>query len=304
MQKINEALLESLWGEKLSKFLVSKINEFKLDYEELGNTERDNEIIAIINFLLSEYVVYAGEHRFNDWDNGWGENLIDFEKTRSVNSLIPRYFGKYKTNRLNQKFVRSNDPSFEVKMLSLLQYWLFEKYFKDSETIYEFGCGTGHNLLRAREINNKAKLWGLDWAPSSQKLLNGISKLVDSNLFSHNFDYYNPDENFKLDKNSCVFTFASLEQTGSNYKNFINYLIKNKPSLCLHIEPTSETLDENNLLDFLSIKYFNKRNYLNGFINHLKELETQNLLEILDVKRSFIGSYFIDGYSIIVWRPK
>jgi hypothetical protein len=303
MLLLDKNYFEKIWSEKLNDFVIQKINEYDIKAIELNEVEKENAIKGIVDFLLSEFVVYAGEHRFNDWDKGWGENLKDFEITRSINSIIPKYFGKYPINRLNRKFVKSADNNYEVKMLSILQYWLFDKYFKQSSSIYEFGCGTGHNLLRVREVNQKAKLWGMDWAPSSQTLINGIANLIDPNLFSHNFDYYKPDLNFKLEENASVYTFASLEQTGDNYKHFINYLIENKPSLCVHIEPTSETLEEDNLLDYLSIKYFKKRNYLNGFINHLKELESQDLIKIIDVKRSFIGSYYIDGYSIIVWKP-
>jgi hypothetical protein len=303
MKIIDKDYFENIWNEKINDFVGQKIKDFDIKVVELNEIEKENAIRVIVDFLLSEFVVYAGEHRFNDWDKGWGENLNDFEKTRSINSIIPKYFGKYPINRLNRKFVKSEDNNYEVKMLSILQYWIFDKYFKEFHTIYEFGCGTGHNLLRVREVNKHAKLWGMDWAPSSQTLINGIAKLIDLNLFSHNFDYYKPDLKFRLEKNSAVYTFASLEQTGDNYKDFIQYLIENKPSICVHIEPTSETLDEENLLDFLSIKYFKKRNYLNGFINYLKELESQNILNIIDIKRSFIGSYYIDGYSIIIWKP-
>ena len=303
MISVNKNFFEKIWNEQLNDFVIQKINDFDIKAIELNEDEKDNSIRGIIDFLLSEFVVYAGEHRFKDWDNGWGENLKDFEKTRSISSIIPKYFGKYPVNRLNRKFVKSDDKNYEVKMLSILQYWIFDKYFKESTSIYEFGCGTGHNLLRVREVNQYAKLWGMDWAPSSQTLINGIANLIDQNLFSHNFDYYKPDLNFKLDNKASVYTFASLEQTGNNYKDFIQYLIKNKPDICVHIEPTSETLDENNLLDYLSIKYFNKRNYLNGFINHLKELESKKIVKIIDIKRSYIGSYYIDGYSIIVWKP-
>ena len=31
----------------------------------------------------------------------------------------------------------------------------------------------------------------------------------------------------------------------------------------------------------LALSYFKKRNYLNGFINYLKELESQNILNII-----------------------
>ncbi len=196
------------------------------------------------------------------------------------------------------------DKNFEVNMLAILEYWLFEKYLKEFSKIYEFGCGTGHNLIRLREVNKTAELWGLDWTKSSPKIIRDIAKTSeDRKIKAHCFDFFNPDKNFKTDKNGAVLTVASLEQTGKKYKKFINYILKNKPALCVHIEPTAETLDENNLLDYLSIKYFKKRNYLDGYITYLKKLEKQSLLKIIKIQRSYIGSFYIDGYSVIIWKP-
>jgi hypothetical protein len=62
-------------------------------------------------------------------------------------------------------------------------------------------------------------------------------------------------------------------------------------------------LDENVLVDHLSIQYFKKRNYLDGFLDGLRKLETEGKVNIIDTKRSHIGSLFIEGYSIIVWEP-
>ena len=73
--------------------------------------------------------------------------------------------------------------------------------------------------------------------------------------------------------------------------------------MCIHIEPIEELLDKNILLDYLSIKYFEKRNYLSGFLSGLKKLEKQNKIKILKADRNNIGSLFIEGYSIIVWQP-
>ena len=66
----------------------------------------------------------------------------------------------------------------------------------------------------------------------------------------------------------------------------------------------AEFLDENKLVDFLSIEYFKSRNYLSGFYSHLVELERLGKIEILEKKRLYSGSYFIEGHSLVVWKPK
>ena len=57
-------------------------------------------------------------------------------------------------------------------------------------------------------------------------------------------------------------------------------------------------------MDYLSIKYFKKRNYLDGLKTYLVDLEKQGKIEIIQDQRSYIGSMLIDGYSIIAWRTK
>ena len=118
------------------------------------------------------------------------------------------------------------------------------------------------------------------------------------------FDFFNPDYEFKLKPCSAIYTVAALEQVGTNFRDFVNYLLKQKLEYCLHVEPIGEFLDESNLLDWLSIQYFHKRNYLQGFFNYLHELEKKGDIEIINAQRTFIGSLFIDGYSVIVWKPK
>jgi hypothetical protein len=295
--------LEKTWETKFSPFLKKKVSEAKLAYRELTDEEKDQAIIKIIDFLMTDYVTFAGEHRYDQWESGWGENLTAFNN-KEKNALVPRYFGKFPINRFNQKFVMALQKDYELKLTAIMQYWLFEKYLKDAPTVYEFGCGTGHNLLRVREINKKAELWGLDWARSSQRLIEGVAKtLGDDKLKAHRFDFFAPDTNFKLDPKGAIFTMLSLEQTGDRYKDFVDYLIKNKPSICVHVEPTNETLDRNHLLDCLSIEYAKKRRYLNGFIDYLKSLEKMKKIKILNIQRSYTGSFYIDGSSIVVWKP-
>ena len=55
---------------------------------------------------------------------------------------------------------------------------------------------------------------------------------------------------------------------------------------------------------FLSKKYFEKRNYLKGFKNCLYNLEREGKIEIVYEKSSFIGSMFINGYSLVAWRKR
>lgn len=293
-----------LFNDTLSDYAKKKISEYKLVYTPLSKEEEEQVIIKIINILLDPFLVYSGLRRLKQWEKGWEENLKELNREETTDAISPHYFGKYNINRLNQTFVKGVSPNYERNMLYVILDYLFDKYLRRADSIYEFGCGTGHNLLKAHDINPSANLFGLDWAKSSQKILKKISDIgLVKNIKGYNFDFFKPNKQIKLSNNSAIYTVAALEQVGSNYKSFVSYLIKNKPDICLHIEPIAELLDENKLIDNLSIKYFKKRNYLNGYLDYLKKLEKEGKIKIYEVKRTYIGSMFIEGYSIIVWSP-
>ena len=85
---------------------------------------------------------------------------------------------------------------------------------------------------------------------------------------------------------------------------YVMPLLEQKPQICVHIEPIGEMLEpEKSFVDYLSVEYFKKRNYLDGLVNSLKNMQTSGKIEIVYKQRSYIGSCFVDGYSIVAWRP-
>lgn len=260
-----------------------------MKYRFLNKKEEDQAVIQIIEKLLSPIEV-AGSHRQKQWEKGWAENL-------KSGNITPKYFGKYPINRLNQRFIIGNTKNFEKKMLYSIVDELAYRYMTEAKDIYEFGCGTGHNLLRVRKINKTARLHGFDWAKSSNKLVKKLG------FDEQNFDFFEPDYSIGLQPDSIVYTVAALEQTGTRFERFLRYLLRNKPKLIIHIEPIPELLDKNNLLDYLSIKYMEKRKYLTGYLDTLRIMESQGKIKIHEARRSGVGSFLIDGYSIVVWSP-
>ena len=261
-----------------------------MKYRILNKKETDETLIKIIDTLLDSSLPYSGQHRRNQWEKGWNENLKSGDVT-------PGYFGKYNIFRINQKFVTSTQKNFEQKSLYSIVDQLTYRYLTDVEDIYEFGCGTGHNLLRIQKINKNAKLHGFDWAVSSNKLVKKLG------FDARNFDFFEPDYSIGLRQDSAVITVASLEQVGTRFEQFLRYLVRNKPKIVVHIEPIPELLDKSNLLDYLSIKYMEKRRYLNGYLDTLRIMEKNGFIKILEAQRSGVGSLFIDGYSVVVWKP-
>lgn len=305
MFKILPHDFESALGTKVSDFVCARIKEANLEYSLPSQDERDSYILRIIDTLLDPLLTKSGEHRLPQWEAGWGENLSDTQNNLSKDAIVPKYYNKYPVLRWNQQFIKPQTKNMEYAMLGLLMDWVFDNFMRDAQTVYEFGCGTGHHLFRLREINKDARLWGLDWATSSQEILNKFRESgIDRNLYSHRFDYFNPDNNFDLDPQGVLYTVASLEQIGDRTEEFIQYVLRKRPKLCVHVEPIGELLDRSKLLDDLSVRYFEKRNYLNGFLTRLRELEQEGRITLHLQQRSNIGSFFIEGYSIVVWSLK
>ena len=259
----------------------------------------------IVKSLTEGNLIRAGEERRDEWEDGWRENLGFLRTGQDISeAIIPKYFNKYNVVRWDRRFIQPISENFERSSLAIIVDYIADTYFRHFSSIYEFGCGTGHNLFSMRSVNTTAKLHGLDWATSSQEIIESMRSYgVDGNIFGINFDYFHPNLELNLEGEAGVFTVASLEQIGKRWDKFIDFLIIKKPQICVHIEPVSELLDENVLLDYMSIEYFKKRNYLSGFLAGLREFEKMNRIEIIDERRTYIGSLFIEGYSIVVWRP-
>lgn len=261
-------------------------------YRYLTRKEEEQSIIEIMDVLLDSSVPFSGAHRKKQWEKGWSENA-------KSGNITPRYFGKYLVQRLNGRLIVAKDKDYEVNKLHELVLNMATKYFKKSKEIWEFGCGTGHNLVAIKQVLPQAIMVGADWTRSSQKIVNNLGH----DFAGVNFDYFNPPRSTKLVSGAGIITVASLEQTGTGYKKFVSWLLKNKPAVVVHIEPIPELLDSTVLLDYLSIKYMEKRKYLSGYLDYLRSLEKKGKLKILEARRSGIGSFLIDGYSIVAWKP-
>lgn len=189
---------------------------------------------------------------------------------------VPYYFGQ--VIRLNQKLYDA--PGFELEFLGDLRAELYERYVEDE--LHEFGCGAGHNLepLRGR------KLKGYDWTES------GCQHVRARGFEAERFDMFNPH---KVGLKGAVLTVHALEQLGTDFKPFLDFLVAEKPDVCIHIEPIEEFY-EDTLLDHLALQYHRKRGYLSGFMNAIPG-------KILQAYRTYVGGLMHEAYSVVVWKP-
>lgn len=300
--KITSEDVDKILQYNISDRLKEQIDSYNLSYDLLDNKQKESYLINVIDVLTKD-IVESGDHRINDWENGWKENLLDFKLTKNFSSLVPKYHDKNRYARWKGQIVKPLVNGFDYKLHISFLDSIIEKYSKDVENLYEFGCGPAYHLLRYSKLFPHLKLHGMDWTNASQNIIREINNNFNLDIECQNFNFFNPDFNLNIKNNSLITTIAALEQTGERFTKFIDYLLIKKPKLCINIEPISEVLDKDNLIDYLSIKYFEKRKYLKKYLPYLQNLEKENKIKILEIKRLYYGSFFIEGHTLIVWHP-
>jgi hypothetical protein len=295
--KLNEAL-KSIFEINELDLIDKNIQNLLLNLEEVSDLK------AFIEECKSETtkVKVAGSHRLSDWESGWSGAGVYYSED-SYNNL-PYYFKNNTHVRIGHKVYKDKNGFAEVDMLRALQLVVFKKYFLEInhqiKTICEYGCGTGSNIQFLKNKINSLDFFGTDWAISACK------KLIDNKILNENkvyrTDYFDPSTFFSPDCNYLAFTNASLEQSGDNYHNFMNYLIDNdKCKGGIHIEPIRELINLDYDINQQSFEYAKVRGYLNGFYNFMSNIPNINILTAKDYG---IGSKYINGYQVLSWKKK
>ena len=271
-------------------------------HERLQGASREEVFLRVLNTLDRDLEV-AGKHRKHRWEEGWAENLSEFQNTGyDLSALAPKFVRLQEIIRLRGEYIRPSCHQFESNFVKVLRHWMFKKWFQSVDHIYEFGCGTGHNLVDAATLFPERPLYGLDWSQSSQAILRLLKEHHGFNIVGRPFDMLEPDEAFPLLPRSGVFTVGAMEQLGAQYHAFLNYLLKQRPSICVHVETLYELYDQNVLFDYVAAKYLEKRKYLRGLLGTLQAYERESRLQMLGTIRTF-GSLYHDGYSLVIWKP-
>jgi hypothetical protein len=297
--------IEEIVGFPISDACKNLINKLDLTFEPLTPQERDAALLDIVR-CLNVNLEKTGQHRLEKWEKGWYENFELFKNGSSIDSLVPKYFGKYNIARWKGELVYGNTKYFDYYQLIVLIDAILHEYVGTKyDNLFEFGCGPAYHLLRFGNFNPDINLIGLDWTEASQTIIKEINELgINNKISGHKLDFFNPDYSIEIPENSAVFTCSALEQVNSNYKEFVDFLIAKKPALCINFEPMNELLDSGSLIDSLSIMYAEKRNYLNGYIPYLEQLEQEGKIEIILKKRLCAGSLYLEGYPVIIWKVK
>lgn len=300
------------YKEFISKLpVIEPVNYFSSDYLDPINIrtadpiERYQAIIKIVMSLLDTPHSLAGATREKEWEFGWLENYQEFNNTHDIKSLIPKYYGKYPFLRLQGDIQIALSKDAEYNSARMLMHYIYERFLAPSENIIELGCGTGHHLYQLADIDSSKTFYGLDWSLSSQKILGLYQQLHSSQrITAKNIDFFSPPiDSHYLPHDSAIYTFAALEQIGAEHEKIIEFIIAARPRVVVHLEPIAELMNQDILLEYLSAKYFLKRNYLSGFLSNLLRKQDQGKVKVHFQEKTGVGSLLIEGYSLIVWSP-
>ncbi len=271
--------------------------------EVLTGPAREAELLRALCASENAALPPSGPQRAADWERGWSENLRAFRSgDGSLSALVPKY-NRHQVLRLQGEYLHVADPTFEFAVYTALRHHCFQRWFRGLERVVEFGCGTGTSLVLLAELLPQLELWGLDWAESSQQILQQLGVRTGRTIHGRHFDMFTPDTTFVLPPGTGVLTSAAMEQLGATHAPFVDYLLAQEPAICLHIEPIVELYDATSLFDDVARRYHARRNYLTGFLPRLQQLAADGRIELLAVQRTGFGSFHHEGYSLVVWRP-
>jgi hypothetical protein len=279
------------------------IENHDFQYRIATPVEREHCFLRYVQMLTQAKQPSGPEYK-PMWDKGWRENLDLYKISRNLNDLLPKFVKVNEFIRFNGNYIIPRAPAFETNFVSVLRSHFVQKYFSGVDEIYEFGCGTGLNLVHVSSLLPGKKLWALDWSPSAIQIISELSSHLNIDLKGREFDMFEPDYGVTeamRDKTVGVFTIGAMEQLGVNYKKFLNFMLDSNASIVVHLETTYEDYDPGSLFDFLPIKYIEKRNWLRGYFRDLRLLEDIGKLKIVECRKTF-GSFFHDGYTVTAWR--
>jgi len=289
--------------EQLPKEVLTNINRMNTQYLVPNLDQFQEYSLHVLKLITSPTITRTIEQNMDAWEKGWNENLHSLADDEELSqSLKPRYFRPNKFLRYNKELVVTDNLDLEYDLFTLARAIIFSRYLCPFKHIYEFGCGSCQNLLALAKVFPDKSLYGLDWATASIRIAKALTEARGLNIEGIFFDMMHPSGEVVLNPGSAVLTIHALEQLGQQHQKLLSYLISARPAIVVHYEPILELYDPDNFLDYLSLLYSQKRNYLSGFLTALVKLQKENKIEILESRRPLLGGVIHES-SLIVWRP-
>ena len=268
---------------------------FPIQYNEL-NSEQYNEYYELCLEMLNKKLEV-------DWQDDWFSVLQNLQTNDdNVKSIIrPKWFRKNAFVNIQNCLSLTETPYVDWEYQLITRQMLFYTHLKDIDNICEFGSGSGTNFYLINKILQDKNFILSDISVTSLKIIQELKRKLNRNNLTHSNIDIEQDIDLQLPDNTAVITTSVLEQIGDSYKNFIKFILKEKPQIVINVEPIVELLDSKNGFDNVMNLYCEKRKYLAGYLTELEKLEKQKKIKIIMKKRTMVSGTFIEN-SVLIWK--
>ena len=268
---------------------------FPIQYNEL-NSEQYNEYYELCLKMLNKKLEV-------DWQDDWFSVLQNLQTNDdNVKSIIrPKWFRKSAFVNIQNCLSLTETPYVDWEYQLITRQMLFYTHLKDIDNICEFGSGSGTNFYLINKILQDKNFILSDISVTSLKIIQELKRKLNRNNLTYSNIDIEQDIDLQLPDNTAVITTSVLEQIGDNYKNFIKFILKEKPQIVINVEPIVELLDSKNGFDNVMNLYCEKRKYLTGYLTELEKLEKQKKIKIIMKKRTMVSGTFIEN-SVLIWK--
>lgn len=243
------------------------------------------------------------EQNLDIFEQGWAEHRRLLEQECGLASVMPKYY----TNLLpyyiggDGRLYKFDNRALGADLQVLQMRYLALTKFKSAGAVHEFGSGSGLNLLAISSTVPGLPLVGYEWTESGVELADMIGRLSGRPVSGRHFDMLNPDESVDLE-GQAVLTCLSIEQLGDRHQAFLDFLIRKKPALVVHLEPDTTTAVGSVYLELAHL-YMKMRGYTLTLTQTLRRLEAEGRLTIEFCRRLPWISNF-NNWACTIWKPR
>lgn len=110
-------------------------------------------------------------------------------------------------------------------------------------------------------------------------------------------------EKYTIPNNAVFMTCWTLACLKGFSRSTLNEILRYKPSIVIHIEPTFEHWTDDSLLSMLWKRYFQMNDYNQNYFSALQSYEAEGLIQIVDQRKNLFGCNPLAPISVVKWVP-
>jgi len=232
-------------------------------------------------------IVYSGYNKY------WGDLFSFVEKEIEKDILAEQLWKNIILKETKRNFFRKNELK---KLISSIK----------GDVIIDMGSGWGRYSSALVNNNIDKPIYALEYTEGGRKITKLLSqKYFDNQIKSYPFDYYNPDFSM-VPEGSNVFVYStySIEQiTCLSKQVFLNLIDRFDQVRGFHLEPVGWQFPEPHSRAEIKLKQKCLRvGYNTNFYQVLKELESEDKINIIEITRNFKSDR--DDGTLVIWEKK